>query len=41
LADAQASGACGSNIVWVQVPSPAFHTKLLILMGQQFFYFNM
>ena len=24
LADAQASGACGSNVVWVQVPSPAF-----------------
>ena len=24
LADAQASGACGSNIVWVQVPSSAF-----------------
>ena len=24
LADAQASGACGSNIVWVQVPSPAY-----------------
>ena len=24
LADAQASGACGSNIVWVQVPLPAF-----------------
>ena len=24
LADAQASGACGSNIVWVQIPSPAF-----------------
>ena len=23
LADAQASGACGSNTVWVQVPSPA------------------
>ena len=23
MADAQASGACGSNIVWVQVPSPA------------------
>ena len=23
LADAQASGACASNIVWVQVPSPA------------------
>ena len=25
LADAQASGACGSNTVWVQVPSPASH----------------
>ena len=24
LADAQASGACGSNIVWVQVPSSAY-----------------
>ena len=24
LADAQASGACGSNTVWVQVPSSAF-----------------
>ena len=23
LADAQASGACGSNVVWVQVPSSA------------------
>ena len=23
LADAQASGACGRKIVWVQVPSPA------------------
>ena len=23
MADAQASGACGSNTVWVQVPSPA------------------
>ena len=23
LADAQASGACGSNTVWVQVPSSA------------------
>ena len=23
MADAQASGACGSTIVWVQVPSPA------------------
>ena len=27
LADAQASGACGSNIVWVQVPSPALTGK--------------
>ena len=24
MADAQASGACYGNIVWVQVPSPAF-----------------
>ena len=24
MADAQASGACGRKIVWVQVPSPAF-----------------
>ena len=23
MADAQASGACGRKIVWVQVPSPA------------------
>ena len=23
MADAQASGACYGNIVWVQVPSPA------------------
>ena len=27
LADAQASGACGSNTVWVQVPSSARKTK--------------
>ena len=27
MADAQASGACGSNIVWVQVPSPAYQTS--------------
>lgn len=27
LADAQASGACGSNIVWVQVPSSALQNK--------------
>ena len=25
LADAQASGACGGNIVWVQVPFPALN----------------
>ena len=29
LADAQASGACGGNIVWVQVPFPAFFIVLL------------
>ncbi len=29
MADAQASGACGSNIVWVQVPSPARFPVLL------------
>ena len=27
MADAQASGACGSNIVWGQVPSPAYQTS--------------
>ena len=27
MADALASGASGSNIVWVQVPSPAFRKK--------------
>ncbi len=27
LADAQASGACGSNVVWVQVPFPAVDHK--------------
>ena len=27
MADAQASGACYGNIVWVQVPSPAFPIK--------------
>ena len=31
LADAQASGACSSNTVWVQVPSPAFPFSLLNL----------
>ena len=27
MADAQASGACCGNTVWVQVPSPAFTRK--------------
>ena len=27
LVDAQASGACGSNVVWVQVPSSALGTN--------------
>ncbi len=27
MADAQASGACGSNTVWVQVPSSALRKK--------------
>ncbi len=27
LADAQASGACGRKVVWVQVPSPALSKK--------------
>ena len=30
MADAQASGACYGNIVWVQVPSPA---RLIIDQG--------
>ena len=30
MADAQASGACYGNIVWVQVPSPA--TKDLVVV---------
>ena len=30
LADAQASGACGCKIVWVQVPSPALFFALRI-----------
>ena len=32
MADAQASGACGSNIVWVQVPSSA----LFFIYGKSF-----
>ena len=35
LADAQASGACGSNIVWVQVPSPA---SFFIFSAGEFIY---
>ena len=30
LADAQASGACGRKIVWVQVPSPALFFSLCV-----------
>jgi hypothetical protein len=37
LADAQASGACGSNIVWVQVPSPALHRKDIGMKPMSFF----
>ncbi len=33
LADAQASGACGSNTVWVQVPSSALETKRASHLG--------
>ena len=36
MADAQASGACGRKIVWVQVPSPAlffYIGKPLIQLG--------
>ena len=32
MADAQASGACYGNIVWVQVPSPTSKTKDLVLV---------
>ena len=30
MADAQASGACGSNTVWVQVPSPALKNYIFV-----------
>ncbi len=34
MADAQASGACGRKIVWVQVPSPAlFYVQNEVLSG--------
>ena len=41
LADAQASGACGSNIVWVQVPSSALQigspSDFLFFVVEKFF----
>ncbi len=38
LADAQASGACGSNIVWVQVPSSALkQQKIRIRITDSYF----
>ncbi len=41
LADAQASGACGRKIVWVQVPSPALfflYREALVQLGFPIFY---
>ncbi len=38
MADAQASGACGSNTVWVQVPSPALKKGSSPLEGCFSFY---
>ncbi len=38
MADAQASGACGSNVVWVQVPSPAFIIKAVSVHLQLLFF---
>ena len=43
LADAQASGACGRKIVWVQVPSPAlffYIGKPLVQLGFPIFYYS-
>lgn len=40
LADAQASGACGSNIVWVQVPSPALNEQVVHLPTAQYKWWN-
>ena len=38
MADAQASGACYGNIVWVQVPSPAsILKKHLLIISKCFF----
>ena len=36
MADAQASGACGRKIVWVQVPSPALFFFLLLRIQEPF-----
>ncbi len=36
MADALASGASGSNTVWVQVPSPAFLFGREMLIFQHF-----
>ena len=38
MADAQASGACGSNIVWVQVPSPASFFYFYLRIAGIYFY---
>ena len=35
MADAQASGACGRKIVWVQVPSPASFLKVGCVFEEQ------
>ena len=37
MADAQASGACGRKIVWVQVPSPAFFFCKITLDSNKLF----
>ena len=39
MADAQASGACGSNIVWVQVPSPALLERMGCCLCSDLFLF--
>ncbi len=36
MADAQASGACGRKVVWVQVPSPASKKGLKRKLGTFF-----
>ena len=38
MADAQASGACYGNIVWVQVPSSAVRLKKAVAYAAAFFY---